>query len=269
MFCLVCFSYIEQWILWAICHRAINPGHILVFSVDTAQGHSVLQVKLTGFQSSIIYYTVRYEDIHYQPCAKWKRLNETTQNRTTIATYQAPEVFGDSEKESFDPVAADVWSYGATLYHFLTNKYPYDTEKNNAAMENEIQRNVRALGSGGTNTSSINRESKSNGRSSNSNSGSNTSESGSSSASNSENGSSSNISESRSITSRSSKSKNNSKNISSNEMHQNRKRSESDIGLSEQGQNLLGHCLTVYSTKRLTVDQISFHPWLKEYIRNG
>lgn len=78
-------------------------------------------------------------DINYQPCRPLEK------KKTTGNDYHAPESYGDHKKEFYDVVAADVWSAGATLFHVLTNKFPYNCSKNSPKIENEIQRNIRSL----------------------------------------------------------------------------------------------------------------------------
>ena len=79
-----------------------------------------MRVKLTGFRSAVIYYDEKKDDINYQPCIPLKQKK--------VEEYKAPEVFGNPKKEQYDPVAADVWSFAATIFHLLTRKYPYDTK---------------------------------------------------------------------------------------------------------------------------------------------
>ena len=94
-----------------IVHRAIMPRHVLLC-------HKDMRVKLTGFRSAIIYYNEKKDDINFQPClSAVKKKNED---------YQAPEVFGNPKMEKFDPIAADVWSFAATIYNLITRKYPYE-----------------------------------------------------------------------------------------------------------------------------------------------
>ena len=96
-----------------VVHRSICPRHVLLL-------HKDMRVKLTGFRSALVYYNTEKDDLNYQPCIALSK-------RGKGEDYQAPEVYGSDKKEKFDPVAADVFSAGATLYHLLTAKYPYDS----------------------------------------------------------------------------------------------------------------------------------------------
>ncbi|XP_017461809.1 PREDICTED: probable serine/threonine-protein kinase DDB_G0277165 [Rhagoletis zephyria] len=116
-----------------VSHRAICPRHLLLL-------HKDLRVKLTGFRSAVIYYNEKKDDIAFQPCLSVKKkCKEGTED------YNAPEMYGNSKKEQFDPVQADIWSAGATLFNLLTGKFPYDCLKNSPKVENEIQSNIRSL----------------------------------------------------------------------------------------------------------------------------
>ncbi|XP_017490615.1 PREDICTED: aurora kinase B-B-like [Rhagoletis zephyria] len=116
-----------------ISHRDISPRHLLLV-------HKDMRVKLTGFRSAVIYYNEKSDEINFQPCLPVKK-----KGKEGAEDYHAPESYGNSKKEQFDPVAADVFSAGATLYHLLTGKFPFDASKSNPKVENEIQGNVRAL----------------------------------------------------------------------------------------------------------------------------
>ena len=93
-----------------ISHRAIAPRHVLVL-------HQDMRVKLTGFRSAIIYYNEKKDDINYQPCIELDKRKE--------GDYQAPEVFGNPSNEEFDPIVADIWSFGCSMYNFVSMKYPF------------------------------------------------------------------------------------------------------------------------------------------------
>ena len=80
-----------------VSHRAICPRHLLLL-------HKDLRVKLTGFRSAVIYYNEKKDDIAFQPCLSVKKkCKEGTED------YNAPEMYGNSKKEQFDPVQADIW----------------------------------------------------------------------------------------------------------------------------------------------------------------
>lgn len=113
-----------------ITHRSIQPKHILL-------SHKDLRLKLTGFENSCIYWDPQKEDIKNIACIPMD-------NRPTdVPTYQAPEVYGDPTKEEFDPLVADVWSYGATIFYMITKAYPYDyTTNDNKNIGTNIQSNI-------------------------------------------------------------------------------------------------------------------------------
>ena len=115
----------------AVCHQSIKPRHLFLC-------HSNMRIKLSGFSSAIIYYNATKDIINYQPCLLMQRGSKEPD-------YQAPEVYGDPSKEVFDPVTADVWSCGATIYFLASGKYPYEFGKENPLIEDEIQHNVRYL----------------------------------------------------------------------------------------------------------------------------
>lgn len=95
-----------------IAHRALHPGHVLVT-------HKDMVIKLTGFRNSVVYWNTHKEDINFLPCVP-------VSARPKEGDFQALEVYGDPEKEEFDPISADIWSFGACVYYFLTRKYPFD-----------------------------------------------------------------------------------------------------------------------------------------------
>jgi serine/threonine protein kinase len=114
-----------------ITHRGINPKHILIT-------HKQLKAKLSGFENSTIYWDLTKEDIKNIPCLP-------LDSRPTDASYQAPEVYGNQEKEEYDPIVADVWSFGATIFHMLTKSYPYDYQNPEQDIGQQIQTNVEAI----------------------------------------------------------------------------------------------------------------------------
>lgn len=98
-----------------ICHRAICPKHIML--CETPLGPMPLSAKLSGFRDAIIYWDPVSRDIIDEPCkeAKLMKLN----------FFQAPEVFG-APGEHFNPVEADVFSLGVTLFIFISTNYPFN-----------------------------------------------------------------------------------------------------------------------------------------------
>lgn len=119
-----------------VSHRAIGPRHLLIVHRETQ-----LRVKLTGFRSAVIYYNELKDEIIFQPCLPLKAAR-----KNGVEDFNAPESYGNRKKEQFDPVAADVFSAGATLYHLLTGgEFPYDVSESNPEVEAEILKNVRAV----------------------------------------------------------------------------------------------------------------------------
>lgn len=113
-----------------ICHRAIKPKNVLL-------NHKDLGIKLSGFYDSVIYWNVKTEDISNIPCIPLAKKNRQ------LPDFQAPEVHGRADREEFDPILADVWSYSAVVYFAATQgNYPYNFRKDNPRLESEIQANV-------------------------------------------------------------------------------------------------------------------------------
>lgn len=97
-----------------IAHRSIHPKHVLI---KVLVGASDVQVKLSGFRSAIIYWDAQTDDIIDQPCRPLAQKNYTN--------FQAPEVFGN-EGEFYNPIDADIWSFGAVMFTLVTRVYPYN-----------------------------------------------------------------------------------------------------------------------------------------------
>ena len=92
-----------------ICHRAINPKHILLTAAADDANRTL--VKLGSFRDAIVYYDSKNGLIRNQPCRPL--------DKRKIANYQAPEVFGDAKAEEYDPIVADIWSFGNATYGFV------------------------------------------------------------------------------------------------------------------------------------------------------
>ncbi|UXI22627.1 hypothetical protein NH340_JMT08570 [Sarcoptes scabiei] len=115
-----------------IAHRSITPHYIMIAHRDP------IRVKLTGFKSAIIYWNLKRETVQLIPCVSLTKKPKQPE-------YQAPEVYGDPDSEAFDPIYADIWSLGATIYFVLTRKYPYDFSMENPKLEEEIRSNVKRI----------------------------------------------------------------------------------------------------------------------------
>lgn len=100
----------------AIAHRDISPTHLVI----QPQASGEVWCKLTGFKNSIIYWDMSANDIAYCQC--WPVERQAADG----ANFQPPEVYGDQAKERFDPIQADIWSYGANVYFMLVKSYPYN-----------------------------------------------------------------------------------------------------------------------------------------------
>ena len=95
----------------AISHRSIHPKHIML--MDSSNGQ--LDAKLSGFRDSICYWDPVTNDIIDQPCKSMGDLKHYY--------FHAPESFGE-EGEFFNPIDADTWSYGCTMFFMVSRNYP-------------------------------------------------------------------------------------------------------------------------------------------------
>lgn len=117
-----------------IAHRSIHPKHVLV---KRAVGATDVQVKLSGFRSAVIYWDALKNDIIDQPCRPLALKNFTN--------FQAPEVFGD-QGEYFNPIDADIWSFGAVMFTLVTRVYPYNILNNNPTnVDEEIKATIYSI----------------------------------------------------------------------------------------------------------------------------
>ena len=110
-----------------LCHRAINPKHILLTSLTTSSdnlNNSKILAKLGSFRDAVVYYdssggdgnSISIHQYRYQPCRPVDKRSDFP--------YHAPEVFGDPATEHYDPICADVWSFGATFFVASARAYP-------------------------------------------------------------------------------------------------------------------------------------------------
>lgn len=96
-----------------IAHRSISPKHVLLTTAAADAERTI--VKLSSFRDSVLYYDHIIGTVKALIGGGGRALN-------TGAHFQAPETF--EEGRTFNPVAADVWSYGATLFFANTRTYP-------------------------------------------------------------------------------------------------------------------------------------------------
>lgn len=115
-----------------LCHRQINPNNVLL-------AHSQLSIRLTGFYDTIIYWNAQTEEAIYLPC---KPLSNKSRD---LPDFQAPEIYSSSDNEVYEPVAADIWSFGAVIYYAATCSYPYDFRQDSPDIEKDIQDNIQKL----------------------------------------------------------------------------------------------------------------------------
>lgn len=116
----------------AIAHREISPAHLVI----QPQSSGEVWCKLTGFKEAIIYWDMSANDIAYSQC--WPAERQAADG----ANFQPPEVYGDPTKERFDPIQADIWSYGANVYFMLVKNYPYNVTDCYENIDEEIWHNI-------------------------------------------------------------------------------------------------------------------------------
>ena len=112
-----------------IVHRSIQPKHILLKATSDIE----IIAKLSSFQVSTIYWDPEAKDIIDQPC---KPLS-----KRIYYGFQAPEVFG-FPGEFFNPVDADLWSFGATMFFVVSRVYPYNLKTPSSNLDAEIEKSV-------------------------------------------------------------------------------------------------------------------------------
>lgn len=115
-----------------IVHRDITPTHLLI----KPMGNEVW-VKLTGFKRSMIYWNIDENDVNLCECLPIE------QQKIDGPNFQAPEVYGNAG-ECFDPIIADIWSYGANLFFCLAKYYPFNVEQPHSDLDEEIWQNIRS-----------------------------------------------------------------------------------------------------------------------------
>ena len=117
-----------------ICHRAINPKHILMTPAPDTEDSNRPLVKLSSFRDAVIYYDPSTGSIRNQPCRSVEKRK--------VANYQAPEVFGNVTTEEYSPVQADVWSFGATFFYISTRTYAFRYKADVFDIAADIQKTV-------------------------------------------------------------------------------------------------------------------------------
>jgi len=114
-----------------MCHRAISPKHVLLVPGPNEQ--SAIAVKLGSFRDAVIYFDPNRGTFRNQPCRPLEK--------RSLANYQAPETFG-LDTEEFDPIVADVWSYGATLFLAVNRLYPFHYKESPPDIALDIQETI-------------------------------------------------------------------------------------------------------------------------------
>lgn len=114
-----------------LCHRCICPKHIMM--CRGANPEKVV-VKLGSFRDAIVYFNPKFYQLNHQPC-------RDPSKRQPKDAFQAPEVFGN-QNEEYDPIVADVWSYGATFFYAATLTMPYPMNPMPEDIELAIQQTV-------------------------------------------------------------------------------------------------------------------------------
>ena len=115
-----------------LCHRSISPKHILL--TGDPDGDKII-AKLGSFRDTIIYHDIHKQTTLHQRCRPLCRRFE--------ANFHAPETYG-TDSEEFNPISADVWSYGATLFYAGTRTYPYNYKRPSKELDSEIRTMIQS-----------------------------------------------------------------------------------------------------------------------------
>lgn len=113
-----------------VCHRSITPKHVLL---TPSEEPNKIDAKLGSFRDAVIYFDPRLCRVRNQPCRGLDKLNS--------GSFQAPEVYGKGN-EDFDPIAADVWSFGACMFYAATRCYPFNYRQPSDNIDEEIQKTI-------------------------------------------------------------------------------------------------------------------------------
>lgn len=114
-----------------ISHRAIAPKHVMLTTKNSI-------AKLTGFEQAVIYWDPDNEKIVNVSCI-------SREEQAGQQTFNAPEVYGNPSEEEFDPLAADVWSFGATIFYAITGNYPYDVNLPGEQIDSDVKKNIESV----------------------------------------------------------------------------------------------------------------------------
>ena len=114
-----------------ISHRAIQPKHLLLQYVEAVKD---FRVKLSSFRDAVVYWNPDSNDIIYQPCKPVDMMKN--------AYFAAPESFGN-ENEYFNPLDADVWSFGATMLFIVARFPPYNVNNVTNKISLEIDKSIK------------------------------------------------------------------------------------------------------------------------------
>lgn len=118
----------------AIAHRSIRPKHILVQASPNGQ----LDAKLSGFRDAILYWDPETKSVIRLPKKSWDMIR--------YANFQAPDTCSRNSGESFNPIEADIWSYGATFFYMIARLYPFDLTnlERLESIENDINHRIES-----------------------------------------------------------------------------------------------------------------------------
>lgn len=115
-----------------ICHNNLMPKYLML-------KESKKTIRLTGFYKSIIYWDASKENIIFNNCIPLPDVKSVEK-----PNFRPPEIYSNTN-ESYDPLMADIWSFGAILFHALSVAYPHNYKIFNPLIEEEIQENIKQL----------------------------------------------------------------------------------------------------------------------------
>ncbi|KAH9393955.1 hypothetical protein TYRP_021080 [Tyrophagus putrescentiae] len=116
-----------------IVHRSISPKHILL-TVSPEDGEKTV-AKLSSFRDSVLYYDVVTSTVRLMAVQEKERAKATS--NASCYNFFAPEVFGlggggggnggvngGIGNDLYNPIPAEVWSFGATFFFANTRAFP-------------------------------------------------------------------------------------------------------------------------------------------------